>query len=461
MKVPHSIRSRFLLLSALTVGLALALTTVLLVSLFSSNIRKRIDAELTSHINTLVGALDFAPDGALLRPKGPVDQRFGEPYGGLYWQIVDQTRGGLLRSPSLWDTRLELPDDGASDGAIHHYTLPGPDGTTLIVQERTVMLKAPDGPRKITIAAAVDAATLEEARAGFRADILPAIAALGLFLIGASIAQLTVGLRPLSSLGEGIDRIRERRDSRLTGRFPAEFESTVTALNQLIDTQAAMVEKARTRAADLAHGLRTPLTVLSNDALTLRDKGETALADELDELAATMQAHVERELALARIAARPDLRRGDSVIAPLVERLLRTLKRSPAGEALTFTVRGDAAAKVPVDPGDFHDLVGNLLENAVKWARSHVALSWWAEGETLHLDIIDDGPGVPADALPNLSRRGWRLDNSVPGSGLGLSIVREIADVYGIALVFANGTDPAGFSARLTFRTKPAGGFTA
>ena len=451
MSPTRSIRGRFLLLSAATVGLALALTAALLISLFSSNIRKRIDSELTSHIKTLVGALSFGPDGALVRPKGPVDQRFAEPYGGLYWQISDAANGSLLRSTSLWDTRLNLPDDGAEDGAIHHYTLPGPDGTVLIVQERTVTLKAPDGPRKITIAVAVDEASLEEASAGFRADILPAIAGLGLFLIGASIAQLAFGLRALTSLSEGIDRIRERKDTRLSGDFPSEFQSTVTALNQLIDAQAAMVEKARTRAADLAHGLRTPLTVLSNDALTLRDRGESGIADELDHLAATMQAHVERELALSRIAARPDLRRSDTAIDKVVGEIVRTLKRTPRGEVLDFAVTGDGALTVPVDPHDFRELAGNLIENAVKWAATRIAISWWREAGRIVLEIRDDGPGVPPEELPNLTRRGWRLDNSVPGTGLGLSIVREVAEVYGIDVSLANGESGPGLVARLTF----------
>ncbi|HWU64218.1 MAG TPA: HAMP domain-containing sensor histidine kinase [Ensifer sp.] len=453
-----SIRGRFLLLSALMVGLALALTAALLVSLFSTNIRKRIDLELTSQINTLAGALTFDAGGRLLRPAGSLDPRFGIPYGGLYWQIVDDSAGQTMRSVSLFDTLLELPADTHTDGTIHHYLLPGPENRTLIVLERLVRVAAPGGQRAIRIAVAINSLALEEARNGFVRDFAPAMAALGLFLIGASIAQLAFGLRPLSSLSDGINRIRERRDSRLTGDYPLEFQSTVTAMNQLLDAQGAMIEQARRRAADLAHGLRTPLTVLSNDALTLREKGETALADELDHLASTMRAHVERELALLRIAARPDLRRGDSDVPKLVSDVIRTVSRTPNGEEITFSTAGPASLTASVDPGDFREIAGNLIENAAKWAKSRVEIAWGNDGGRIWFRVIDDGPGVPQTELANLTRRGWRLDSAKPGSGLGLSIVREIAAVYDMEFALENDRHLGGLAASVSLATAAAHG---
>ncbi len=449
MKWLSSIRGRFLVLSALTVGLALALTAALLVSLFSNNIRKRIDLELTNQINTLAGALTFDANGRLVRPTGPFDPRFGIPYGGLYWQIIDDAARQTMRSVSLFDTVLDLPSDTHTDGSIHHYLLPGPEGRTLIVLERMVRVAAPGGQRAIRIVVAINGTALEEARNGFIRDFAPALAALGLFLVGASLAQLAFGLRPLSSLSEGINRIRERRDSRLTGDYPAEFQTTVTAMNQLLDAQGLMIEKARRRAADLAHGLRTPLTVLSNDALTLRERGETALADELDHLAAAMRAHVERELALSRIAASPDLRRGDSDIAKLAGDVIRTVSRTPDGERIAFSTDGPASLMAPVDPGDFREIAGNLIENAAKWAKARVVIGWGLDGDRLWFQVADDGPGVPQDELENLTRRGWRLDSAKPGTGLGLSIVREIAIVYAMEFELENDETLGGLSARI------------
>lgn len=451
---PASIRVRFLLISAITVGLALALTAALLVSLFSSNISKRIEDELGGYVKSLAGAISFDTNGNVNRPKGPVDQRFNEPYGGLYWQIVDDSRAQTIRSQSLWDTKLDLPEDAHTDGSIHHYLLPGPDGSQLIVQERMIRVAAPEGPRALRLAVAVDEATLGEARSAFLRDIAPALAILALFLIGGSIVQLAFGLRSLTSLKEGIDRIRERRDLKLSGTYPSEFESTVTAVNQLIETQSQMIDKARSRAADLAHGLRTPLTVLSNDALTLRDKGEIAMADELDHLAEVMRSHVERELALSRLAARPELRRSDTDIDSAISEIIRTLKRTPQGETLKFIVEGRSPLSVPVDPHDFRELAGNLLENAVKWASHTVSVRWASKGGETVLCIADDGPGVPEDQIANLTRRGWRLDSSLPGSGLGLSIVREIADIYTLGFIVENSKakeQGTGLTVTLTF----------
>ncbi len=451
MRWPTSIRSRLLLISALTVSLALTLTVTLLVSLFSSNIRNRIDAELTSHINTLAGALSFAADGTLQRPESPLDQRFATPYGGLYWQIVDDARGQTVRSLSLFDTALALPMDRHAEGAVHRYLLPGPAGSSLIVLERLVQVAAPEGKRALRIAVAIDAQTLEEARAAFIRDILPAVAGLGVFLVVASILQLTLGLRPLAALNEGIVRIRERRANQLTGAYPSEFQSTVAAVNALLDTQEAMMGKARKRAADLAHGLRTPLTVLSNDVLTLRDKGEAAMADELEHLASVMRNHVERELALARIAASADLRRSDADVAMIVGELVRILKRSPSGERLRFEIDGPNTETVPMDPADFRELICNLLENAVKCATAEIRVRWKRNEDGLRLTISDDGPGVPEQELGNLTRRGWRLDMASPGSGLGLSIVREIVDVYRIGFMLRNRKADSGLEAELLF----------
>jgi signal transduction histidine kinase len=318
-----------------------------------------------------------------------------------------------------------------------------------------IRIAGPEGrQRTLRISVAIDQATLEDARAGFASDILPSLAMLGLFLIGASIAQLAFGSRPLSSLNEGIDRIREHRDTRLTGSYPAEFQTTVKAMNQFLETQDVVLEKARSRAADLAHGLRTPLTVLSNDALTLRERGETELAGELESLAHTMRAHVERQLALSRIARRPDLRHGDSDIARLAGEIVRTVRRTPEGERVTIHVEGPAGLTVPVDPGDFRELAGNLIENALKWAQAGLWISWGREVADTWFAVSGDGPGVPETELANLTRRGWRLDSARPGTGLGLSIVREIADVYALGFELARDMQRCGVDRPLNLISK-------
>lgn len=434
----QSIRGRFLLVSLISVLVALAMASLVLVLLFTRNLEARIDAELSGHINNIAGALRFAEDGRLDLPDRPVDRRFDEPYGGLYWQVEDDERASELRSASLWDFTLPLPDDAQETGSIHRYKLPGPEGTDLIVQERKIIFAAPAGERAIRIAAAIDASVVSDASRAFAFDIIPYMLALAVFLIAASLAQLTFGLKPISSVTTALDRIRERKAERLEGRFPQELKGVVGAVNQLLYAQAQLIEKAKSRAADLAHGLKTPLTVLSNDAETLRERGEVAIADELAHLADVMQAHVEHELTLSRIAANASLRRSDANIAEAVDLIVKTLRRTPRGEGLKWHIAVPTHLVVGVDPHDLQELLGNILDNAVKWSRTEISIKASNQDQRTVLIIEDDGPGADPAGLRTMMERGTRLDLQTPGTGIGLAIVRDIAAVYDLSVEITN-----------------------
>ncbi|ATN35211.1 ATP-binding protein [Rhizobium sp. ACO-34A] len=434
----QSIRGRFLLVSLVSVALALVMASVVLVSLFTRNLETRIDDELTGHIGNIAGALRFAADGTLQLPERPVDRRFEEPYGGLYWQVEDDARKSELRSASLWDYSLPLPEDEQETGAIHRYRLPGPEGSDLIVQERKIVFAAPDGRRAIRVAAAIDGSVVADARRAFAFDIIPYMVALAVFLIAASLAQLTYGLRPISSVSEGLNRIRERGAERLTGPFPRELRGVVAAVNQLLDAQSRLIDKARARAADLAHGLKTPLTVLSNDAATLRERGDTKMADELSHFAGVMKAHIEHELTRSRIAASADLRKSNANLATSLDIIVRTLKRTPRGEELTWNIEVPTGIEVGVDPLDLQEMLGNILDNAVKWGRSSIHVRAEKRDGRPVLAIEDDGPGADPAGLLTIMQRGTRLDLKTPGTGIGLAIVRDIADVYGLGIEAEN-----------------------
>lgn len=446
----HSIRGRFLIVSAASVFLAMVLATIVFVSIFTRNLERRIDEELTGHINLFAGTLRFAPDGSLELPDRPADRRFTEPYGGLYWQVEDDRNKRQLRSPSLWDYALPLPADMHEPGVVHRYTLPGPDGGNLIVQERQIIVAAPEGPRPVRVAAAIDDSVLAEARRVFTLDIIPFMVVLAAFLIAASLAQLTFGLRPVSSVSEGLNRIRERKAERLTGRFPKELQEVVAAMNRLLDAQSVIIQKARTRSADLAHGLKTPLTVVANDAATLKERGQTEIGDELAHLASVMQAHVDRELARSRIAATAELRASDADLATAVDRIVRTLKRTPRGGDLAWQVDVPPAVTVEVDPHDLEELLGNILDNAVKWARSTISVRVCRDAAGQRLVIEDDGPGADPAGLKLMMERGIRLDSQKPGTGIGLSIVKDIASVYDLTIEITN-RDAGGLRVSVSF----------
>jgi signal transduction histidine kinase len=437
MKRPISIRTRFLLVSLVAVPAALGLAALFMISVFTENLQRRLEMELESHINTLASTIQLGPDGNLQRPSALLDQRFSDAYGGLYWQIGDGNTPALFRSQSLWDYTLPRPGNVASDGGVHRYEAAGPDATSLLILERQILIKDPAGLKPVRISVASDTAPLAEAGRVFAFDILPYLAGLALFLIAASIVQVTFGLKPLATLTTGLDRIRERRGGRLEGILPTEFVPVEAAINRLLDAQAQSLTKARARAGDLAHGLKTPLTILSNDAVTLREKGEVDMAQEINHLVHVMQAHVDHELVRSRIVADPAMRQSNARMGTIVEQVVKTLKRTPQGETLKWQVHVDAPGEVPIDPNDLRDLVGNLVENAVKWADRVVTISWSAG----RLSVVDDGPGADPSMIGALTLRGLRLDRRTPGTGLGLSIVKEICDVYKLGILIENGNE--------------------
>ncbi|KXF75681.1 histidine kinase [Paramesorhizobium deserti] len=445
-----SIRRRFVLISLLTVTLSLAAASAVLIQIFADSYSRRVQNELTSHISRLAAALQFGPDGRLLVPASPADNRFLIPYSGLYWQIDDPTGKSELRSPSLFDHALPLPDDAHSPGTIHTYRLEGPEHRDVMVQERVVVVAAPEGTRPIRISVAIDATEIDAARWTFALAILPYIMALALFLVVMSLVQLAFGLKPLGRMSADLHLIRDRRADRLPGPYPKELRGLADQLNHLLEIQSAAIDKARARASDLAHGLKTPLTILSNNAFTLREKGQTAMADELDQLANAMLAHVDHELARARITPTPEQRRDDAHAAKIITDVIRALKRSGAGEKLAWHTDIPETLRLPIDPHDFHELVGNLLENATKWARKAIWVRMEKDDADWRLVVEDDGPGVPEDRLPELTRRGMRLDHLKPGTGLGLAIVSEIAEVYGLSVTLGNRVE-GGFRAEILF----------
>lgn len=445
----QSIRGRFLLVSVISVSLVLIMASLVLINLFTLNLERRIDEELTGHINNIAGTLRFAADGGIELPDRPVDRRFNEPYGGLYWQVEDDLRNRQLRSASLWDTSLPLPNHDHQTDSIHRYHLAGPEDSDLIVQERKIVFAAPDGKRAIRVAAAIDASVVSKASMTFMFDIIPYMAALAVFLIAASLAQLTYGLRPISSVSEGLDRIRARKADRLSGAFPRELQSVVDAVNRLLEAQTQLISRARTRAADLAHGLKSPLTVLFNDAETLRERGEGEIADELVHLANVMKSHVDTELTRSRIAGSAELRSPVTDLATSLNTIVRTLRRTPRGKHLAWTVDVAPEIAIEMDQNDLQELLGNVLDNAVKWSRSAIHITALQDARPV-LAIEDDGPGAHPEELSTIMERGIRLDLRTPGTGIGLAIVRDIADVYGLSIDIEN-IDIGGLRIRIQF----------
>ncbi|MFO1248355.1 MAG: HAMP domain-containing sensor histidine kinase [Alphaproteobacteria bacterium] len=446
----RSLRLRLFLAATVAVVLALATAGLLLVRLFEGHVTRHYDAECQSFLRQLASAVEFKPDGSVTLSRQLDDARFGEPLSGLYWQIEEDKTGRVLGSRSLWDAHIPLPKDFLPRGAVDSHVLPGPQGGLVRVQERMITFDLPQGSRDLRMAVAIDMNEIASARRDFAADLWPSLMGVGSLLLLATWIYIGVGLRPLDGIRRALNDVRAGTSRRLEGDFPSEVTPLVEEVNALLAAQEETLARARARATDLAHGLQTPLAVLQSDAERLRALGQTEIADEMAQLAGQMHQHVQRELARARTGGAAV---HSTLLAPVLERLAASLRRTPSGEALDWHLEIPSSLRVAADPEDLTELFGSLLDNACKWARKEIRIIA-AEDDVAQIEILDDGPGAPEAALTSLTARGVRLDQSMPGSGLGLAIARDIAMACGGDLQVSN-RPGGGFAVKVTLPTHP------
>jgi signal transduction histidine kinase len=425
-----SLRLRLLAVGAVSIILALAIAGFGLLLLFERHVERRMAAELGSHLNQLVSSLARTADGTLGIGVPPAEPRFLQPLSGLYWQITEEGTSAVLRSRSLWDATLTVPSDVPAAGEVHQHTIPGPGGASLLAVERRITLPARLGGGTIRAEVAVDRAEVHAAGLAFASDLVPSLALLAAVLIAAAWVQVGVGLRPLDAVRRRLAQVRSGAADRLGAAFPDEVRPLAAEVDHLLDEQEKAIARARARAADLAHGLKTPLTVLGADADELRARGDTRLADEIETITAGMRRHVERELVRARIGLRA---RSGTVhpVRPVVEQVVSVLRRTPQGKKLTWEIDATDGLGVRMDAQDLAEILGNLAENAAIWADGTVRIVGRRDGNAVMLRVEDDGPGVPEDRIDAVLARGGRLDETRPGTGLGLAIVGDLVEAYG------------------------------
>jgi signal transduction histidine kinase len=435
MRLLRSIRFRLLLFSLVGTLVAIAIAGAGIVALFGRHVERRIEQELDTYIDTLSGNLRIGADGRLSLAREPSDARFLRPFGGLYWQVLDERDGALLRSISLWDAQLSLPDDSLAAGATHTHRTKAPDQSDIILHERRILLPTPSGERPVRISVAVNQADTEALKVGFGRDLIPGLALLAGLLLLAGWAQVGAGLRPLASIRSAIAAVREGRTDRLSLAAPTEIAPLVSEVNSLLEAQEIELKRARHQAADIAHGLRTPLTALAGDIARLKAAGQTAVARDIEALARQMRRIVERELARSR--RRFPQQTLSTPLRAVVEAIARTLARTPAGETIIWDIDiddGDAAA---VDSDDMNDVLGNLMENAARVANGRVRIRSTRNGQEILVAVADDGPPVDPAAISRLVSRGARLDESGGSAGLGLAIAADILAAHHSAPRFA------------------------
>lgn len=426
--IARSLRLRLLAGGAIATAVALALAWLAMTLIFTRHIERRVQDEMVAQSVQLLAGLRVDAAGTPTVDDEPPDPRFNLPTSGLYWQV--STTAGRVRSRSLWDSRL--PDAGATDpDAWRDRRAAGPFGQRLLMVERRVTLK-PDGP-PVAVQFGYDLAKIERAQTEFSREIGLSLALLWLALALAAWLQVTLGLRPIANVGEEVTRLRRDPAARLAGAYPVELSPLTEAIDALADAREADVTRARRRAADLAHGLKTPLAALAAQSARAREAGADRAADGLDSAIAAVRAAVDGELARTRIGLVQT--EGHSISAlPLIERLVAVVEHTEPGERIAFEIDVADSICLPLTGDDAAELVGPLLENAVRHARRRVAIEARDdEGGRpgLSLTIGDDGPGLDLKRHGEAVLRGARLDSAGDGHGLGLAITRELAEATG------------------------------
>lgn len=424
----RSLRFRLLAGGAVAVAAALIAAWFFLTLLFEHHLERRLADELQRDGVRLVAGLTVTPTGALTVAEGPRDERFTLPASGLYWQAA--SAHAMLRSRSLWDQALPTSSQAQADEWSERIVA-GPYEPRIVLLERRILLGG--GKVPVLVQIGQDAQMVTSAAREFGRELAIFLAILWLALSLAAWAQVALGLRPLARLRTALDRLRRSPSERLAAEGPAEVQPLVDAINALADAREADLDRARRRAADLAHGLKTPLAALAAQSRRARADGAIEAADGLDRAIAAVRAAIEGELARTRIAS---VRREEGLSCParaIAEQVVAVLERTEHGETLAFDVDLPDTLRLPLAPEDLIELLGAAAENAARYARRRVRISGQDDGDRLSLRIDDDGPGIAAQDADAALERGARLDRA-GGHGLGLAIVRDVAEATGGAV---------------------------
>lgn len=461
MKAPlGSLRLRLLGATLATLVVALIGAHIWLGGLFREHVLQQFDTRLAQQLDQLTARLKFGADGRpQIGPRALSDPRWDKPYSGLYWQIQPLSGTAapgtaVLRSRSLWDAELRLPDDTLADGMVHQHEVTGPRGEPLRAVERSLQAPEPLDTRwRLMVAGDLSEALAAVDR--FKGVLAASLGGLGLLLALAALAQVAVGLAPLKTMQQGLQRVREGRQPRLQGRFPDELQPLIDEFNGVLDRNAEGVERARAQAGNLAHALKTPLAILGQAARRAAPSDFATLVDEQVQIA---QRQMHWHLARARAAATQGMPGQRTPLGPVLASLLRTMDKLHAERHLDLgaDTQADELAFAGEEQ-DLQEMLGNLLDNACRNAREIVNVTARREGPWLRIRIDDDGPGIAPERRAAVLQRGVRLDESTEGSGLGLAIVVDLARLYGGDLALTS-SEAGGLSAQLSLPAVAAGG---
>lgn len=441
-----SLTRRMIVVAALWISVLLLAGGFALDRVLTGSLVRNFDAQLEYVLNAMLAASEIGPDGEVRFNRPPADQRFIEPYSGVYFQ-VSGAGADTFPSRSLWDRRLQV-NTRHNDTDLHTYDSTEFPGEPLRIVERDVLLPGSDVRWRFQVAQSreiIDAQIKE-----LRTTLIWSFAVLGLGLTILAALQTVYGLWPLRRVRREVVAIRSGAKTRIPDEFPDEIRPLTEEINQLLAHNEAQAEEARRHAGNLAHALKTPLTVITN-AATARDPDLNAT---VCREASVMRRQVDHHLARARAIGRRASAQARARVWDSLEAVQRAVERMY--EEVTVDIAGDKGLEVRVERQDLDEMLGNLVENAAKYGHGRVFVTVERRDDD-QADILveDDGPGIPAEQRAELFTRGKRLDTTgKPGTGLGLAIVRDVAEIYGGAVTLEESEDLGGLLARLTL---PAG----
>ncbi len=430
MLFPGSLRLRLILLASVVVLIAIAPAWLVLSSIFERHVESRITSELTDHLNQLIVNFREPKDGKPVLTRPLPDPGFNRPFSGTYWQISDKD-GVLLKSRSLWDFNLRENHPVSELPKLHSHDLQGPEGSQLFSVIQNVTLDAGDGEKEYLIIVSLDHKEITRSVQDFSQDLLLMLSGLVLVFFIALWVQVSVGLRPFSQMKKELLELRQGRRQKLMESYPVEIKPVIQEINNFITSRELSAEYGRSRASDLAHGLKTPLAILTAESRRLVKQDQFESAEVLRQQISSMRRHVDHELARAKIQNIQHHRLKKAHVMSNVEKIISTLNNLPNMKRIEWRVDIPDDLHVMMESGDFMEVCGNLLENAQKWAKSKVDVrAHRAENGSVVLRIEDDGPGVSEDKFKTMLKRGRQLDETVSGSGLGLAIVSDMLSAY-------------------------------
>lgn len=444
---PGSLTQRMILLAAAWIIPLLLIGGFALDRVLTAAITRNFDAQLDYALKAMIAAADIGPEGEVRFIRAPGDQRFFEPYSGLYWQV--SARGvEAFRSRSLWDRAL-TPEVNRGCTELCSGMSPAFRDEPLRVLQRDVVL--PRSPVRFHFQIAQSTRDLELQIGTLRTTLLWSLTALGGGLLLLAALQSVYGLWPLRKVSRALAAIRSGEATRVSDDFPPEINPLVAELNDLLGHNEKQAEAARMHAGNLAHALKTPMSVLLNEARGT----EGPLAEAVLAQTTMMRRHVDHHLARARAAGRRTASASRAEVWPSLERLARTIAVIHAEKGVSIDLDGTKEAVFRGERQDLEEMVGNLLDNAAIYGGGRVFVTVGKAAGFVELGIEDDGPGISEADRDTLFERGARLDTGKPGTGLGLAIVRDVAEIYGGSVALGESEDLGGLL--VTLRLPAAG----